>query len=203
MEPITSVEVDGRQVNIEYTTLPITGAYQADVDLIVMNRKLLEDPELHEYVLEHEKRHALARHKVFKNIMIDATESWGHITNEDFVRFEQEVDELRKKTRKRIRYSKPLLALAAIIFYPIIIYYGIKNGKRATTIPVGVMLVTHAITSFILITEAVLTYILAMLDIGHENILVVGIIAFLAVLGFASLTKKVGKDLQRAKLETN
>ena len=203
LKPLTSVEVDGRRVEVEYTGMPIVGGYQADTDLIILSRDLLNKPKLHEYVVVHEKRHALARHKVMKNSMIDASEAWGHITNEEFIAFQAEQRDKRKKTRARLRYSKPLILLFSIFLYPLLIYYAIRNSKQASTPSVGMMLIVNAIANFVLFTFMLFCLVWVWTHDGNERYFIVfNLMCILVIVKFTDLIHTVGKDLRRKQLDT-
>lgn len=64
--------IDNRKVEVEITQFPtVVGAYDPIQDVIFINRKLMEQPDLCEYVYEHEKEHARYPKGIFIHTWID------------------------------------------------------------------------------------------------------------------------------------
>lgn len=47
-----------------------------NTDTIILNLKLKEYPELHDFILEHEKLHYEAKDNVWNHLYIDLTDNW-------------------------------------------------------------------------------------------------------------------------------
>lgn len=63
--------------DVEYTSnSDIIGCYDVLTDTIILNSKLIDYPELHDFILRHELLHYHAKDNVWMHAYIDLTDNW-------------------------------------------------------------------------------------------------------------------------------